>query len=241
MTRVALVTNVRQFGGPGSAAALAGQGLHVAVHDATFTDDAIRRAYEVAHLGHSAHAEQDPDELVAAVLARHGRLDVLVANDIAPFASSFADADATQYRDLLEALVVTPFRLAKAAVGPMLERRSGCLIFVTSATAKRPIAGTALYAAARAATVALAGALPRELWGSAIQVNAIGPHWMANPTYFPPGWDDDPVRRERFEQEVPMQRLGTQEELGALVAMLASGTVAPLTGQFLGFSCGWLP
>ena len=241
MSRVALVTNVRQFGGPGSAAALAGLGLHVAAHDAAFTDADARQAHEAGQSGHSAHAEQDPEELVAAVLARYGRLDVLVANDIAPFASSFADADAARYRDLLEALAVTPFRLAKAAVVPMLERGSGCLIFITSATARRPIGGTALYAAARAATVALAAALPHELWGSAIQVNAIGPHWLANPTYFAPGWDDDPRRRDRFEREVPMQRLGTQEELGALVAMLASGSVAPMTGQFLGFSCGWLP
>jgi 3-oxoacyl-[acyl-carrier protein] reductase len=240
-TRVALVTNVHEYGGPGAVAALADLGMCVVGHDVRFPDEQAREDFTAQHPGMDARSEQLPESLVRGVLDDHGRLDVVVSNDVAPFASAFSQATVEDYRELLERLAVWPFALAKAAIPALQQRGAGSLIFITSATAERPVPGTALYAAARAATTMLAAALPKELWGSGIQVNAIGPHWMSNPTYFPEGWDRDDRRRERFEREVPMQRLGRQEELGALIALLASGSCAPVTGQFIGFTCGWLP
>jgi NAD(P)-dependent dehydrogenase (short-subunit alcohol dehydrogenase family) len=42
-------------------------------------------------------------------------------------------------------------------------------------------------------------------------------------------------------KEVPLQRLGQEHEMGALIAFLASGKATPVTGQFFGFTGGWLP
>jgi 3-oxoacyl-[acyl-carrier protein] reductase len=75
-----------------------------------------------------------------------------------------------------------------------------------------------------------------------IQLNAIGPNWFENPTYFPPGlWERDADLRALVAQEVPLQRLGQEHEMGALIAFLASGRATPVTGQFFGFTGGWLP
>ena len=240
--RVALVTNVHEYAGPAAVSALSSMGMLVACHDARFVEEQARSAFTRAHPGTDARGEQEPAGLVDAVLREHGRLDVVVSNDVAvPPRRPFDEVTVEEYREVLELLTVRPFALAKAAVPHMTQRRSGCLLFITSATAVRPVAATAPYASARAATTSLATALAKELGGHGIQVNAIGPHWFQNPTYFPAGWDEDERRREIFEREVPLRRLGREEEMGALIALLASGRATPVTGQFIGFTSGWLP
>jgi 3-oxoacyl-[acyl-carrier protein] reductase len=240
--RVALVTNVHEYAGPSAVSALSSMGMVVACHDERFVEEQARSAFAREHPGTDARGESEPAGLVEAVLRDHGRLDVVVSNDIAvPPRRPFDEVTVEEYREVLERLTVRPFAIAKAAVPHMAERGSGCLIFITSATAVRPVVATAPYGSARAATTNLAMSLAKELAGRGVQVNAIGPHWFSNPTYFPPGWDSDQRRREIFEREVPLRRLGREEEMGALIALLASGKVAPVTGQFIGFTSGWLP
>lgn len=93
-----------------------------------------------------------------------------------------------------------------------------------------------MYSAGRSATTSMAQGLAVQAAPYGIQVNPIGPAWFANPTYYPER------HREQWgphaEREVPLGRLGTQEELGALVTFLVSGHAAPLTGQFLPFTAG---
>lgn len=252
--RVALVTDVEQYAGPGAARALAAAGCTVVCHDGSFADPAARDAYARGDDRLRPVAEQDPRELVAAVLAEHGRLDVLVSNDFIPGtlwdtepepsppgsasmrSRPIEEADVAELRATLEALVVRPFALAQAVVPSMKARGGGTIVFVTSAVSYRAGPGYELYSAGRSATTSLAQGLAVQLAPHGIQVNPIGPAWFANPTYFP--------ERHRsawgpaVEREVPIGRLGTQEELGALVVFLASGQAMPLTGQFLPFSAG---
>jgi 3-oxoacyl-[acyl-carrier protein] reductase len=93
-----------------------------------------------------------------------------------------------------------------------------------------------MYSAARSATTSLAQGLAVEAAPYDIQVNPIGPAWFENPTYYPERL------RDRFqravEREVPLRRLGRQDELGALIGFLVSGQAAPMTGQFLPFTAG---
>jgi NAD(P)-dependent dehydrogenase (short-subunit alcohol dehydrogenase family) len=54
-------------------------------------------------------------------------------------------------------------------------------------------------------------------------------------------WEQDADLRALVAKEVPLQRLGQEHEMGALIAFLASGKATPVTGQFFGFTGGWLP
>lgn len=252
--RIAVVTNVEQYAGPGAARALAAAGCTVVCHDGSFTEPEVRDAYAEGDERLRPVAEQDPQALVAAVLAEHGRVDVVVSNDFipgtlwdpepelpppgTPFMRSqpLEEADVAELRATLEGLVVRPFLLAQAAVPAMKAQGSGTIVFVTSAVSYRAGPGYELYSAGRSATTSLAQGLAVQLAPHGIQVNPIGPAWFANPTYYP--------ERHRAawgpaaEREVPLGRLGTQEELGALIVFLASGQAAPLTGQFLPFTAG---
>ncbi|MEE4540367.1 SDR family oxidoreductase [Streptomyces sp. V4-01] len=241
---VALVTNVTQYAGPAGSTALAADGFRTVCHDYTFTDDAVRAAFAEANPALTPIAEQEPEAMLAAARV-HGSVDVVLSNDWVPPAvvgSAFDSAAPEDFEFVMRELVYRPFRLIQAAIPSMKANRSGRIIVMTSAVAVRPYASAVLYSAARAAATAMTTAAAKALGEFGVQLNAIGPNWFENPTYFPPGrWEEDAELRAQVAKEVPLQRLGQQHEMGALIAFLASGKAAPVTGQFFGFTGGWLP
>ncbi len=252
--RVALVTNVEEYAGPGAVRALADAGFTVVGHDRSFTQPLARGAYASGDGRILAVAEQEPQDLVDAILSRLGRIDVVVSNDFIPGTlwdeapelpepgspymrnQPLEDVDVNEFRATLEQLVVRPFLLSKAVLPSMKQRRSGAIIFITSAVSYRAGPEYEMYSASRSATTSLAQGLAVQAASYGIQVNPIGPAWFANPTYYPDR------HREQFmghvERDVPLGRLGTQEEMGALITFLVSGQAAPITGQFIPFTAG---
>jgi 3-oxoacyl-[acyl-carrier protein] reductase len=240
---VALVTHALNCAGPGATTALAEAGMHVVCHDPGFADQASCDRFRADHPGTELRSEPDVPEVVRGLLQDQGRVDAAVLNDYV--ASPRASLDGTtvhDYREMIEHLMIEPFRLVKALVPHMKARGSGALIFITSATVVRPQAGALTYTAARAGTTAFASALAKELAPFNIQVNSIGPIFLQSETFFPmEAWENDEQLRANIQQQVPLGRLGRQEEVGALIAFLASQRAIPITGQFIGFSGGWLP
>ncbi|CAB4850282.1 unannotated protein [freshwater metagenome] len=252
--RVAVVTHVTEYAGPGSDRALADAGYVVACHDQTFIDPQTRAQFSAANVGLLAMEQQSPHDLAAAVITAFGRIDVVVSNDFIPGshfdptpetrppgtpslrAQRLEDMDVVEFRATLEELVIRPFLLAQNVIGAMKERGSGTLIFITSAASYRAGPNIEMYGAARSATTALAQGLAVEVAPFNIQVNPIGPAWFANPTYFPERLSEEWM--PAVAREVPLGRLSRQDELGALVVFLASGQALPLTGQFLPFTAG---
>ena len=241
--KVALVTNVHQYAGPGAVEGLLGEGMIVVGHDVRFTDADARETFVAGRPQLFATAEANPGALVGMVLSEHGRLDALISNDIVPEPIRPIDGSSAQdYRDILEAGTVYPFLLSQAVMPHMRARRSGAIVFVTSATSFHPMGEAALYCSSRAATTAYAIALGRALGPDNIQVNAVGPHWTSNNTYFPEGWEEMmPAFKAKLDTEIPLRRLGTQTEIGQLIALLASQRATPLTAQFIKFAAGAYP
>ena len=241
--RVALVTNAREYAGPGSVAALLEQGLAVACHDKAFDDSASRKAFAEEYPGAIPLSEQEPASLVERVLDECGRIDVLVSNDVILSAMKPIEAATVdEYRAAIEDGMVWPFALANAVVPHMKERQSGAMIFVTSGAALAPHQNLSMYSSARAGAVALSQSLAKELGPFNIQVNAICPNWFKSETYF----SDErlaqyPKLAERIKNDVPIKRLGQQHEMGALVALLASQKAMPVTGQAIAFAGGFYP
>lgn len=241
---VALVTNVTQYAGPAAVTALAADGFRTVCHDQTFTEAEVRDAFAAANPELTPIADQEPEAMLAAA-REHGSVDVLVSNDWVPAATvrtPFDSATLDNFEFIIRQLVYRPFQLIEAAIPAMKISRAGRIILITSAAAVRPIADAVLYSAARAASTTMTTAAAKALGEYNIQLNAIGPNWFENPTYFPPGlWEQDADLRALVAKEVPLQRLGQQHEMGALIAFLASGKATPVTGQFFGFTGGWLP
>lgn len=239
---VAVVTNVTQYAGPAAAQGLAEAGFTVVCHDHTFHDAEVRAAFGTAHPLLTAHPEQNPRALIETTIAQYGQIDTLVSNDLATLAAThIEDAAVDDYRATIEALMVRPFLLAQAVVPYMKTRGCGRIIMITSASALQPLPEYAMYVSARGGASTLAVTLAKELGPYNIQVNAIAPNFFQNETYFPAGrWENDPAFRKFVESQVPLKRLGTPEEMGALIAFLASGQGDFLTGLVIPFTGGWM-
>jgi NAD(P)-dependent dehydrogenase (short-subunit alcohol dehydrogenase family) len=235
---VSLVTNCRAYAGPGSVAGLVAAGHKVFCHDPSFVDVRERTLWGSTIEPALALAAQEPEGIVEEVLAQAGRIDAVISNDaVHPDGIDFTASSDDFYRQRLEEGAVWPYRIAKAVLPPMIERKAGALVFITSATARDPQPGAPLYSAVRAATTALATSLGRKYGKSGIAVNAIGPSWFENPSYFPPGWEEaSPDRAEQLRRYGTLDRLGTQEEMGRLVAFLAERRAMPVTAQYIDFA-----
>jgi NAD(P)-dependent dehydrogenase (short-subunit alcohol dehydrogenase family) len=239
--RLALVTNALEFAGPPAVAALRAAGLRVAAHDLRFVDAAARIAFEQAQPGTIALDAQAPDELVDAVWALEGRLDVWVSNDAHPVTHApVVDARLGDLRETFERLVAFPFALARAAI-PRLRATPGArVIMITSNRNRLPQAGGAIPDIARAGANALARSLAIELSPHGIPVNAIAPNFLASETYYPRArFVEDPAGADYVRRTVPAGRLARPQEIGELIRFLATCETTFLTGANIDFSGGW--
>jgi len=239
--RVVLVNNVSQYAGPGTVSALLQDGYKVICHDASFTDNGDRLAFERQYPGAYALTAQSPEEIYAQVNAEWGTPDAIVCNDVFPIARTAIENISIQsLQETFAAVVVNPIRITQLFLPGMKARHSGAFVFVTSAREYRPEPGFAVPTSMRAAATAFAKALAKEVACFGIQANVVAPNYLYSELYYPRShYIDDPAGRADIEARVPFGRLGTQEEVGALISFLASGKSPFTTGQVICFTGGW--
>jgi len=237
---VVLITSATQYVGPASVSRLSRSGARIVAQDAAFSDPSVRQSFIADRPGITASGLTEPDDIVAAALAAHGRIDAVVSNDDAPaIRAVLEDAKIDDFRAGLEAMMVRPFALAKAVVKPMKRQGGGRIVFITSAAPFRGLANYSMYAAARGGANALTLTLSRELAPHNILVNAVAPNYVENPSYFPPALLADPASRAKIERNIPLGRLGKPEEVGALVEFFATGDCGFVTGHVVPIAGGW--
>lgn len=239
--RTVLVTNVTQYTGPGVVEALLRQGARVVCHDATFHDPAARDGFRKDHAAVECLASLEPEPLARELEDRAIAVDAVVSNDTYPNTPMpIGEIDPQNFRDTFEAVFMFPVRIAQLLLPGMKQRGAGSFVFISSARPLRPEQGFAVPTSIRAGTTAFALAMAREAARFGIQVNVVAPNYLYSELYYPRArFIDDPEGREQIAALVPMGRLGTQEEVGELVAFLASGRSAFVTGQVINFTGGW--
>jgi 2-keto-3-deoxy-L-fuconate dehydrogenase len=215
-----LITQATEFMGPALCEVFAEQGADVVA---------------------STDALTDPDA-AARVVRDAGRIDVLVAN-LAFTAPSTPAADVTdaEWRQVFAALVDPLPRLVRAAAPDMVQRRSGKILVVGSASALRGMKRASTYSAARGAQLAYVQAVGVELAPHHVQVNAIAQNFVDNPTYFPPEVQANPRFQERLAREVPLGRLVSAREDAQFAAYLCSSAADCFVGQVFPVCGGWVP
>jgi beta-ketoacyl ACP reductase len=172
----------------------------------------------------------------------HGPIHTVVANAGWAHMDIVTRTDPERFRAVIDANLTGSFLVAQAALGPMLRRRAGRIVFVGSVAGFWGVPGVASYAASKAGLLGLARSLAREVGSRSITVNVVAPGLLDNAV--------DRIDAERPARSVttdwvaatPLRRAGTPDDVAAAVSFLASegagfvtGTVIPVDG---GFSMG---
>lgn len=188
-----------------------------------------------------AHTLVDPAK--AEQLVREaGRVDVLIAHLGAPAPSTLAvDVGDDEWRAMFAAMVDPLPRLARAVLPQMIERRSGKILVLGSASALRGMKRASAYSAARGAQLAWAQAVGVEVAPHNVQVNALAANLVDNPTYFPAEVQAHPKFKERIKWEMPLGRLVAAKEAAHFAAYLCSEAANGFVGQVFPVCGGWVP
>lgn len=177
----------------------------------------------------------------AAIVARAGHVDVLVANlSLAAPSTPVGEVDDSEWQTVFRHLVDPLPRLVRAVLPQMIERQSGKILVIGSAAALRGIKRASSYSAARGAQLAYVQAVGVEVAPYNVQVNAIAQNFVENPTYFPPEVQALPAFQERLRREVPLGRLVGAREDALFAAYLCSAAADCFVGQVFPVCGGWV-
>lgn len=238
--QVAIVTGSSRGLGFASASALVQEGCHVAV--SARGGEALAKAADelrslaapgakvlpvIADLSTSAGV----DELVARTVEAFGGLDVLVNNVGLGRGATIVDTDDAEWQEAIDQTLFPAIRMSRRAV-PHMRRRGGGSIIMIASIWGRESGGRMTYNAVKAAEISLAKSMAQQLARDNIRVNSIAPGSIS----FPGGsWhkrqQQDPEGMAEFvRRELPFGRFGRADEVGAVVAFLASRRASWISG-----------
>jgi 3-oxoacyl-[acyl-carrier protein] reductase len=237
--RVSLVTGASRGIGRAIAVRLAARGAHVIAaargdHAAAIADDVTAAGGRAEAVALDVTDTTAVAQTVAALLERHGRIDVLVNNagiarDQLMLRMKREDWDAVVATNLTAA-----YSLTQAVLKPMIRQRGGRIVCISSVVGQAGNAGQANYAASKAGLIGFAKSVALEVASRGITVNVVAPGMI----------ETDMTRaiteraQEAWSSRIPLGRLGTPDDVASAVCFLASDEASYITGQVLAVNGG---
>jgi 3alpha(or 20beta)-hydroxysteroid dehydrogenase len=233
--KVAIITG--SAGGIGSAAArrFAEEGALLLLTDAD-APGARKLAQElgdgVSARAHDVTSEADWQAVASWALETHGRIDVLLNNAGVFLAAALADTSLEDFRRVLDINLVGVFLGMRSVAPTMTRQRAGSIINVSSVAGLSGSPYLTAYAASKWAVRGMTKVLARELAGFGVRVNSLHPGQI----------DTDMNARQREKtpelvenliKRIPLQRIGTPQEVAHAAVYLASGESTYVTGSEL--------
>ena len=166
---------------------------------------------------------------VKQIIDEYGAPDILVNNAGITRDNLLMMMKDEQWDDIINTNLSSVYRMSKAVLRPMMKKRNGRIINISSVVGATGNAGQTNYAAAKAGLLGFTKSLAREIGSRNITVNTVAPGFI----------DTDMTRelaeeqREALTRQIPLGRLGAAEEVAAAVVFLASPAAAYITGETL--------
>jgi 3-oxoacyl-[acyl-carrier protein] reductase len=238
--KVAVVTGASRGIGRSISLALAAEGARIVAVDLDI-NETEKVAVEIRALGVEALAVQgnvtvaaDAERMIEAAVEKFGRVDILVNN-----AGITRDGLLLRMKDedwdaVLTVNLKGAFICSRAAAKVMMKQRSGRIINIASVVGQMGNAGQANYCASKAGLIGLTKSNARELAKRNVTVNAVAPGFIqtAMTEALP-----EKVRQELAAQ-IPLERLGSAEDIANAVVFLAAERSGYITGQVIGVNGG---
>lgn len=232
--RVVLITGAARRIGATIARRLHAEGYDVALHYRGSAGDmqSLVAGLEAARAGSTLMLQADLavfdrlPELVAKTVGHYGRLDALVNNASAFYPTPAGSATPAQWEELFGVNARAPFFLAQAAA-PHLRAARGAIVNIADIYADKPRADLAVYAASKAALLAVSRGLAVSL-APAVRVNAVSPGAIL--------WPDGGIETDmqaNLLARTPLGRVGDPSDIAGTVAWLLGDAAAYVTGQVI--------
>jgi 3-oxoacyl-[acyl-carrier protein] reductase len=234
--KTALVTGASGGIGQAVAKALAGAGAKVGLsgtREAVLKDAAATIPGSVVltcNLGDASSVEG----LIKRAEEALGGVDILVNNAGITRDNLFMRMKDEEWDEVLRVDLTAAFRLARAAIRPMMKRRWGRIISITSVVGLTGNPGQANYAAAKAGLVGMTKSIAQEVASRNITANCVAPGFIA--TAMTDVLDDK--MKAALNERIPAGRMGTGADIAAGVLFLASEEAGYITGQTLHINGG---
>jgi 3-oxoacyl-[acyl-carrier protein] reductase len=237
--KIAIVTGASRGIGRAIARRLAAEGAMVVAsargEHARGTVDEIAAAGGRAELAAADMTDAATlDALVAGVLQRHGRIDVLVSNAGVTRDQLMLRMKRADWDEVIATNLTAGFVLCQAVLKPMIKQRAGRIVAIGSVVGQAGNAGQANYAASKAGLIGFCKSLAKEVASRNITVNVVAPGLI----------DTDMTRAisgdaaKDWSSQIPAGRTGSTDEVAAAVCFLASDEASYITGQVLGVNGG---
>ena len=176
------------------------------------------------------------NELVQKVVDEYGQLDVLVNNAGIAKDSLLLRMDEQAWDEVLRVNLNSVFNTVKAATKTLLKQRSGSIINISSVVGIKGNAGQANYAASKAGIIGFTKSVALELGSRNIRSNAIAPGFIN--TAMTASLDE--ATTQDWIKNIPLQRMGTPEDVANCALFLASEASSYITGQVIQVDGGML-
>jgi 3-oxoacyl-[acyl-carrier protein] reductase len=238
--RVAIVTGGGQGIGKGILLSLASAGVNVVAADIN-QEAAAEASREAESLGVKAIScevnvvEADSvEKMVSVTMDAFGRIDHLVNNAGITRDGLLMKMDDAAWKAVIDVNLNGTYLCSRMVIRPMIKQRYGRIVNISSVVGAMGNVGQTNYAASKAGVVGFTKALAREVAQRNITVNAVAPGFIQTAMT-----DAIPEKaREQLINQIPMQRLGTPEDVASAVDFLLSDAASYITGQVLAVNGG---
>ncbi len=235
--RVAIVTGAARGLGAAIARSLAAEGARVVLGD--ILEGVFERAEELKQAGYTAVATKldvcSNDDWLAAIelaTARFGDISILVNNAGITLNTSFEAVSLSDFQRIMDVNLFGAFRGMQAVLPSMKMTRNGAIINIASTTTDQILSIAPCYGSSKAALANLtkSAALHCAEQGYGIRVNSVHPGVHATDMVLGSGMAVDHRVAQSIINSIPLKRMGRPEEIGKVVAFLASDDASYMTG-----------
>lgn len=179
-------------------------------------------------------SQESIDTCLAQIKESFGDIDVLVNNAGITRDNLLMRMKDEEWDDIITTNLSSVYRLSKAVLRPMMKKRNGRIVSITSVVGLMGNAGQCNYSAAKAGILGFTKSLAKEVASRGITVNAVAPGFIA--TDMTGALTDE--QKEAIMNEVPCGKLGKPEDIANAVLFLASDESAYITGETISVNGG---
>lgn len=238
--KTVIITGAARGIGKAIAVACAKAGANVAFTDLVYNDNMKAVETELIALGIKAKGYAsdasnfaDTQKVVDNIVADFGGVDVLINNAGITMDTLLMRMTEEQWDKVIAVNLKSVFNFTKAVIKPMLQRKGGSIINMSSVVGVSGNAGQANYAASKAGIIGFTKSIAKELGSRNIRSNAIAPGFII--TEMTAKLPAEVV--EEWNAKIPLRRGGTPDDVANVCLFLASDLSAYVSGQVINV-CG---